>query len=211
MDYIAGSRRNPFGFDPPCEEFVPGYGVTTADFHVVGDNPAVHGGLSTGIPFTDREWSPDFFDALRRGGLVESVTLDSETVAVDSTFFSYLHMCATDENLEAPDYDALEPFLDSELRAITADVLLPVGARATSHILETYTARTAEALDMDARHAEELRGSGWLVIPIKDPVEWTGDDGDQLAEQLSTLQESDYRRLADLGRFSHDDDPYLVR
>jgi uracil-DNA glycosylase len=212
VDYIAGTRRNPFGHDPPCEQFVPGYGVTTADFHVVGDHPGVHGGRETGIPFTDQEWSADFFDALRRGGLVEHVDLTEGVVDGDRVFFSYLHLC--DPGTEVPDdsdYAALEPFFDSELRAITADVLFPVGRRATAHVLDTYTPRSAESVDMAAVHATEVQGAGWLVVPIKDPGAWSGDDAVNLVDSLRALQQTDFRRIADLGRFSPDEDPYFVR
>ncbi|MFC7134452.1 MULTISPECIES: uracil-DNA glycosylase family protein [Salinibaculum] len=212
MEYIAASHRNPFDFDPPCDSFVPGYGVTSADFHVVGDHPGVHGGRTTGVPFTDEPWSPQFFDALCRGGLVESFDSDTGAPAVEETFFSYLHMC--DPGAEQPtadDYAALEPFFDAELRAITADVLLPVGPRATEHVLATFTNRSPEAIDMDALHASEIQGTGWLVFPIADPVEWTDDEADRLVEGLTQLRSKDYRQLADLGRFSPGEEPYFVR
>jgi len=64
---------------------------------------------------------------------------------------------------------------------------------------------------MDALHAEELLGSGWLVLPIKDPVEWTDGDGDRLAAALRELRSTDFRRESDLGRFIAGSDPYLVR
>lgn len=212
MQFVANTLRNPFGLDPPCESFVPSYGVTDAAFHVVGDNPDVHGGRETGIPFTDAPWSADFFDALRRGGLVESVDLAGGDLGVERTFFSYLHPCnSADGGPDADDYARLEPYFDAELRAITADVLLPVGSRATAHVLETCTARPATDVDMDALHGTELRGSGWLVMPVLDPAEWTDGDSDRLVEGLETLQRRDFRREADLGRFLPDEQPYFVR
>ena len=212
MDFIAQSRRNPFALDPPCAEFVPGYGATTADFHVVGAHPGVHGGRATGVPFTDKPWSPAFFDALQHGGIVESVDLDDGTIDLERTFLSYLHMCDPGESVPDDEaYAALEPFFDAELRAITADVLLPVGARATAHVLGHYTARPAADLDMTELHGSELRGSGWLVVPVLDPAEWTADDADRLVSGLRALQQTDYRRIADLGRFSPHEDPYFVR
>lgn len=229
VDFIADTDRNPFGMEPPCEQYVPGYGDTGAHFHVVGDTPTVHGGLDTGIPFTDRPWTETFFDTLDRAGLVEQVDLTAGVLELDKTFLSYLHMC--DPGEEAPtnaDYAALEPFFDAELRAITAHVLLPVGARATAHVLDTYTARSSDGLDMEAIHATEIRGSGWLVLPIRDPAEWTDGgsrndgsqdssdslfvgDAERLVDALQTLQERDYRRTSDLGRFLADDESYLVR
>ena len=212
MDFVAQSASNPFGMQPPCERFVPGYGDTGAHFHVVGDNPRVHGGLDTDIPFTDRSWSADFFETLARTGLVERADLDSGVLELGPTFLSYLHLCDPGETAPtAADYGALEPFFDAELRAITAHVLLPVGARATAHVLETYTARSSEQRDIDTIHATEIRGSGWLVVPIKDPAEWETGDADRLLEALVALQQSDYRRTSDLGRFLPDDESYLVR
>jgi hypothetical protein len=64
---------------------------------------------------------------------------------------------------------------------------------------------------MDRLHATELQGSGWLVLPIKDPAEWTDDDEAALVEALETLRATDFRREADLGRFMPGGDPYHVR
>lgn len=212
MEFVADSLSNPFGMAPPCPRYVPSYGRTDAHFHVIGDTPRTHGGLDTGIPFTDRPWSQTFFGVIASAGLCEQLDADSDGPAVGSLFLSYLCMCDYgEEPPSAADYAALEPFFDAELRAITAHVLLPVGARATAHVLEQYTARDAESLDMDALHGTEIRGSGWLVVPIADPGEWTAGDGGRLADALGTLRQSDYRRTSDLGRFLPDDESYLVR
>jgi uracil-DNA glycosylase len=210
--FIADSDRNPFGMTPPCDRYVPGYGATDAHFHVVGDHPGVHGGLSTGIPFTDRPWSAAFFDALARAEFVRDVDLDSGRLVPGRTFFSYLHMCAAEDTPSEADYDRMEPFFDAELRAITAHVLLPVGPRATEHVLRTFTAEdVADGIDMDARHGTRIQGAGWLVVPIVDPAEWGADGADRLAERLLALQESDYRQLSDLGRLADSDGSYFVR
>jgi uracil-DNA glycosylase len=212
VDFVSDVASNPFGMKPPCERFVPGYGDTGAHFHVVGDNPRTHGGLDTGIPFTGRPWSPEFVDALAGAGLCERTDPESDHFTVCSLFLSYLHVCDPGEaELTEADYAALEPFFDAELRAITAHVLLPVGARATAHVLDNYTARSSETLDMAAVHATEIRGSGWLVVPIRDPAEWVEGDAERLVETLQRLRESDYEQLSDLGRFMPDDEPYLVR
>jgi uracil-DNA glycosylase family 4 len=209
VDFVAADSRNPFGMSPSCERYVPGYGSTTADFHVVGHHPGVHGGLASGIPFTGRPWSECFFDALARGGLVERT---GDDVTVRDTFLSYLHMCLPEEGgPTAESYSAMASFFDAELRAITAHVLVPVGARATAHVFESYTARDSTDLDMDALHATEIRGSGWLVVPVKTPAVWTDGDADRLADALVELRRTDYRQESDLGRFFPGDDPYLVR
>jgi len=213
VDFLARTERNPFDMDPPCDRYVPGYGDTTADFHVVGDSPRVHGGLSTGIPFTDRPWSAAFFDALLRADLLAAVDVETGHLACADTFLSYLYMCDPGaDDPEADSYARMESYFDAELRAVTAHVLLPVGARATRHVLANYTAKPADtARDMDALHGVELHGSGWLVLPIKSPEEWSGRDADRLVEGLTRLRHTDYRQLSDLGRFLPGEDPYVVR
>lgn len=195
---------------PSCARFVPGFGDVNADFHVIGDNPGVHGGVESGVPFTGQPWSDRFFDALADGDLLGGGDPSEDGRRVRGTFFSYLNMCVTEETPSEDDYVTMESFFDSELRAITAHVLLPVGHRATTHVLDTYTADATE-VDMDALHGEELKGSGWLVVPIKDPAAWTDGDADRLAAGLRTLQETDYRQISDLGRFVADQNSYLVR
>jgi len=212
VEYIADSLRDPFGMNYPCEDAVPGFGPTDAHFHVVGDRPGVHGGVDTGIPFTDEPWSAAFFQALVRAGLVGAADLRAGEVDPASTFLSYLHACPTEGGAPTPDeYDAMEAFFDAELRAITAHVLLPVGQRATEHVLRTYTARPADGIAVADVHATEIRGSGWLVVPVKDPAEWGGEDADALVDALTALLSGDYRRVSDLGRFRPGSEPYLVR
>ena len=208
MKNVASWLSNPFGFDPGCDPFVPGYGDANAHFHVVGDHPGVHGGGETGVPFTASESGERLQRALEAGGLLAAA---GNPPTVDKTYLSYLYMCATDDEPSQADYDALEPLFDSELRAITAHVILPVGERATRHVFAIATAESPDDVDMDRLHATEVVGSGWLVYPIKEPGEWTDEDETSLVEALRTLQETDYRREADLGRFLPTDDPYLVR
>ncbi|WP_336021903.1 uracil-DNA glycosylase family protein [Halobellus salinisoli] len=209
MENVTDRIRNPFGMRPPCEQFVPGYGDANANFHVIGDHPGVHGGLDTGVPFTN-ESGLRLQAALRRAGLLRATGENPEPIDM---FFSYLHLCAPDgDEPTQSSYDDLERFFDAELRAIAAHVLLPVGARATSHVLETYTAQAWKTeIDMESLHATEIRGSGFLVVPIRDPAEWDDTHCDRLVDGIDTLRSTDYRREADLGRFSPGDDPYLVR
>jgi uracil-DNA glycosylase len=106
----------------------------------------------------------------------------------------------------------MERYFDAELRAIAAHVLLPVGVRATTHVLKNYTARPVSTPpDLAALHGTELRGSGFLVVPIRDPAEWDDADHDRLVAGLDELQRTDYRREVDLGRFIAGDEPYHVR
>ena len=209
VENVTDRISTPFEMQPPCERFVPGYGDANADFHVVGDHPGVHGGLDTGVPFANaagrRLWA-----ALADAGLL---TTTGERPSVAETYLSYLHLCApTESPPPQSSYDELEPFFDAELRAIAAHVLLPVGARVTAHVFETYTARAVAAPpDMEALHATERVGSGFLVVPIVEPADWDGTHHDRLVDGLATLRSTDFRREADLGRFVTGNDPYLVR
>jgi uracil-DNA glycosylase len=205
---VTDRVSNPFGMEPPCDRFVPGYGDANAHFHVVGDHPGVHGGVETGVPFTDCPAGRRLQRALRDADLLQTT---GDRPAVDSTFLSYLHTCVPTGDPTPADYAAMEPFFDAELRAIAAHVLLPVGERAIRHVLETYTAHDVSDLDVDGLHATELLGSGWLVVPVRDPGAWASDDASRLVEAIETLRATDYRRESDLGRFLAGDEPYHVR
>lgn len=222
MENVTDRTSNPFGMSPPCERFVPGYGDANANFHVIGDHPKIHGGSETGVPFTN-DAGMRLQRALATAGLIEQP--DQNTPAMHETFFSYIHMCVP-EGVGPPTeraYLDMERFFDAELRAIAAHVLLPVGMKATQHVIETYTALPMDVdapTDMDELHATEIRGSGFLVYPILDPSEWQSEnraddchDGteEQLVQALFDLQATDYYQEVDLGRFLPNDEPYHVR
>ncbi|MDS0240359.1 MULTISPECIES: uracil-DNA glycosylase family protein [Haloferax] len=208
MRNVTDRTRNPFDMRPSCDRYVPGYGDANADFHVIGDHPGVHGGVETGIPFSG-EAGARLFPALEDGELLAEA---GDEPTVNSTFLSYLHMCVPDGTPSAADYTDMERFFDAELRAIAAHVLLPVGAVATKHVLNNYTSVGWKTdVDMETLHGKELRGSGFLVLPIKDPAEWDDGDHDELVAGLLELQSTDFRRESDLGRFMPGADPYLVR
>ena len=209
MENVTDRISNPFGMHPPCAQFVPGYGDANAAFHVVGDHPGAHGGLDTGVPFTNAA-GRRLQAALADAGLL---TAAGDAPEVAETFLSYLHLCAPPENPPPQSsYDDLEPFFDAELRAIAAHVLLPVGARATAHVLEAYTAQVVDTPpDMETLHATEQLGSGFLVVPVVEPADWDETHHDRLVDGLATLRSTDFRREADLGRFVTGNDPYLVR
>ncbi|WP_132058863.1 uracil-DNA glycosylase [Halorussus amylolyticus] len=221
MKNVTDRTSNPFDMRPPCEHecgssgrrAVFGYGDANADFHLVGDHPGVHGGVETGIPFTGSEAGERLQPILNDAGLLGDAYSDDPALA--NLFFSYLHMCCLPESRGPTDreYADLEPFFDAELRAIAAHVLLPVGERATRHVLQNYASREAllDARGMAGLHADHVPGSGFLVVPIREPSEWEADDRERLAASLSDLLASDYRQTADLSRFVATEDSYEVR
>ncbi|MFB6269893.1 MAG: uracil-DNA glycosylase family protein [Halobacterium sp.] len=205
MQNVTDRTSNPFDMRPDCEEFVPGYGDANAHFHVVGDHPGVHGGADSGVPFTGTPAAERLRDALAAAGLLDA---DREPRRL---FLSYLHMCVPDGAPTERDYTELEPFFDAELRAITAHVLLPVGERATRHVLANYTAISPDDVDLADVHGTELHGSGWLVVPALDPADWDDDAAAAYVDALRAIQATDYEREADLGRFLVGPEPYRVR
>jgi uracil-DNA glycosylase family 4 len=208
VENVTDRISNPFDMRPDCEQFVPGYGDANAAFHVIGDHPGVHGGADTGVPFTN-EAGLRLQRALADAGLLHEVGDDP---AVSKTFLSYVHMCVSEAPPTDRDYGDMERFFDAELRAIAAHVLLPVGARATRHVLQTYSARAGKvSADMDDLHGTEILGSGFLILPIKEPAEWVEGDHERLVAGLRELQRTDFRREVDLGRFLAGDNPYMVR
>lgn len=220
VENVTDRTSNPFGMQPPCEgsdldgqvDAVYGYGDANADFHLIGDYPAVHGGERRGIPFTDTDSGERLLSVFSEAGFVESG--DDSDPRVSNLFSSYLHLCCLPGSERPTDsqYARLEPFFDAELRAIAAHVLLPVGERATRHVFESYTARPSDgSLDMAALHASELRGSGFLVVPVLEPAEWDDDHREALLDRLRALLARDYRQASELGRFVATQDQYLVR
>jgi uracil-DNA glycosylase family 4 len=187
-----------------------GYGDANADVHVVGDHPGVHGGAETGIPFTGTVAGDRVRDLLEAVGL--SADGEDGDPELTDCYLSYVHCCCVPDG-ETPTSEAyveFERFFDAELRAIGAHVLVPVGQRATSHVLAEYSAKDA-GLNARDHHAELLSGSGFLVLPVHDPAEWTDADFDAAAEALADLLASDYAQTADLGRFIPGEEPYFVR
>jgi uracil-DNA glycosylase len=226
---VTDRVQNPFGMRPPVvdgrREAVFGYGDANADFHVVGDYPGVHGGAGqrigtektaappggTGIPFTET------LAAERLQGVLHDVGLLAESYSdepgVRSLFASYVHMSVTEggRRPDAAEYDGLEPYFDAELRAIAAHVIVPVGERATRQVLDAYTSQARRVESAAAAHATQVRGRGFLVVPVKEPEDWRDGDAAALRSCLADVLDRDYRQLSDLGRFEPGGEPYFVR
>lgn len=204
---------------PPCHDAgdgarraVHGYGDANAGFHLIGDHPGRYGGLTTGVPFTETDAGEHLQSVFSEVGFL-ATEYDDEPKATD-LFMSYLYACVTPEGRPPTEreYAELERFFDAELRAISADVLMPVGERATEHVLEAYSAQ-AHKLDsnMAALHGTHVRGRGFLIVPIREPTEWEAGDRERLVESIRALLDTGYEQLADLGRFVATNEPYWVR
>jgi uracil-DNA glycosylase len=170
----------------PGEPAVYGYGDANADFHVIGGDAESHGGAETGVPFTG---SPA---GERLQGVLDAVGFAAEPYSdepeLSNCYLSYLR-------LSPGDPADLERYVDAEVRAINAHILLPVGDDALSYVLEEFTTQ-ARKLPTDAArlHAGEVRGRGFLVVPAADPDDWGAGDREALIDRLNALLESDYRQ-----------------
>ena len=204
MENVTDRTSNPFGMRAPCEDSeiadgglgaVYGYGDANADFHLIGDHPGVHGGRETGVPFTDSVAGERLQSVLHDLGFAAETYSDEPEYV--NCFASYLYMCVPPHGRDpsARDYSHLERFFDAELRAINAHVLLPVGERATEHVLTEYTTQSRKFnLEMESLHARDLRGRGFMVVPIRDPSEWESGDWERLVSKLRAILDSDYRQ-----------------
>jgi uracil-DNA glycosylase family 4 len=217
---VTRETSNPFGMRPPCpcrcaedtdRRAVFGYGDANADFHVIGDHSGVHGGAETGVPFTGSPAGERLLDTLDRAGVIGYGGGDE--VDPERCYLSYRHLCCVPEG-ETPtadEYAEFDRFFDAELRAISAHVLFPVGERTTRHVVETHTADGhGPTYDMDDLHATEIRGRGFLVVPIADPRDWDGH-ADSLIGAIERLRSAGYEQMVDLGRFIPNAEPYFVR
>lgn len=218
VEHITDRVSNPFGMRPPCphecegsdRRAVFGYGDVNAEFHVIGDHPGVHGGSQTGIPFTGHPAGERVLDVLEATGFVSN----RAELTLSNCYLSYIHLCCVPEGETPPaeSYAACEPFFDAELRAVCADVLVPIGPRPTRRVLREYTAHDLDdPLDMEELHGTQLRGRGFLVVPLLDPTTWTARTKDAAEQALEAVLAIDYYQMVDLGRFIPGGDPYFVR
>ena len=186
MKRVTDRVSNPFGMRAPDEPAVYGYGDANADFHVVGADAETHGGAETGVPFTDSLVGRRIQAVLHAVGFAADAY--SDTPDLSNCYLSYLR-------LSPGDPADLERYVDAEIRAINAHILLAVGDDALSYILEKFTTR-ARKLPHDAArlHAGEVRGRGFLVVPVADPADWTDGDETALVDRLESILDGDYRQ-----------------
>ncbi len=186
MERVTDRVSNPFGMRAPGEPAVYGYGDANADFHVVGTDPATHGGAETGVPFTDSVAGRRLQGVLHAVGFAAEPYSDEP--ALSNCFLSYLR-------LSPGDPADLERYVDAELRAINAHVLLPVGDGALSYVLEAFTTQARKRPhDADRLHGTEIRGRGFLVVPVAEPARWADGDAEALTARLEAILARDYRQ-----------------
>lgn len=186
MKRVTDRVSNPFGMTAPGEPAVHGYGDANADFHVVGADAPTHGGADTGVPFTGSVAGERLQAVLHEVGFAADPYSDEPDLS--NCYLSYLW-------LSPGDPADLERYVDAEIRALNAHVLLPVGDEALSYVLEEFTTQVRKLpADADRLHAAEVRGRGFLVVPVREPADWEPGDREALVDTLEALLASDYRQ-----------------
>ncbi|MDS0284193.1 uracil-DNA glycosylase [Haloarcula onubensis] len=201
MDANQESMSNPFGMDEQCqncpelcdtrETVVHGYGDVGAEFVVLGDSPAA-GSDESGIPFTD-ERERELLDILAAVDMVEDP--DADRPELKNTFLTYVTRC---RNPDRPATDGevvnCEPYLNSEIRMINPELLLPVGQRPLEELAFEYTTLSEDELDIEERHATTIRGRGFEILPMIPPAEQTDAERTAFLDHFSDVLGQDYRQ-----------------
>ena len=170
----------------PGEPAVYGYGDANADFHVIGADAETHGGAENGVPFTGSVAGERLQSVLHAVGFAAEPYSDSPELR--NCYFSYLRLSPGDP------FD-LERYIDAEVRALNAHILLAVGDDALSYMLSEFTTRAGSIpADAEQLHASEVRGRGFLIVPIREPADWETGDEQALIDRLEALLDSDYRQ-----------------
>ncbi|MFB6308160.1 MAG: uracil-DNA glycosylase family protein [Haloarculaceae archaeon] len=201
MDANQESLSNPFGMDEECrncpalcetrETVVHGYGDVGGDFLVLGESPS-EGADASGVPFTG-EAERGLLDILSAVEMCPDP--DADRPDLDNVFLTYLTRCrhgdraATDEEVRN-----CEPYLNSEVRMINPEIILPVGQRPLEELAFEYTTMSADELDVVEQHATTIRGRGFELIPMVPPADQTDEQREALLEHLSDTLGRDYRQ-----------------
>ena len=203
MDANQQTRSNPFGMDADCrncpelcatrERVVHGYGDVGAEFLFVGEMPG-EGADRTGVPFTGDERGRALQNVLGHLGLNESLP-NAEEPELRNVYLTYLTRCRDPERPPTDEeVGTCEPYLNAEIRMINPEILVPIGQRALTELAAEYTTSPAEEFDAEADHATTIRGRGFELVPMRDPLDCTADEREAFIEHFLSLMDGDYRQ-----------------
>jgi len=201
MEADQNDLANPFGMDEECrncpelcetrERIVHGYGDVGAEFLVLGEGPST-GGEATGVPFTG-DGERELLDILSAVGLCEDP--DADSPALPNAFLTYVTRCRhPDRSATDAEERSCEPYLNSEIRMINPELILPVGQRALDALAFEYTTFGEDELDVAERHATTIRGRGFELLPMIPPADQTDAERTAFLEHLSETLGRDYRQ-----------------
>ncbi|MFB6228796.1 MAG: uracil-DNA glycosylase family protein [Halobacteriales archaeon] len=202
MDAKQDSLRNPLGLDEACpncpalverrERVIHGYGDVGADVLVVGEAPTA-GAEGTAVPFTGDETGRGVHALLADLGLSSSLPT-ADHPEVENVYLTYLARCRhPDRPPSDGEIATCDPFLNAEVRMINPEILLPVGERALEVLAAEHTTLGTPP-DIGDAHATEIRGRGFLLVPMRDPADQTDAEEQALRETMASLLGGDYRQ-----------------
>ena len=201
MDANQDSISNPFGMDEDCqncpalcetrETVVHGYGDVGAEFVVLGDAPSA-GADEAGIPFTGPE-ERELLDILAAVDMCPDP--DASEPDLSNVFLTYVTRCRNPDRA-ATDEEVVncEPYLNSEIRMINPEIILPVGQRPLEELAFEYTTESVDDLDVEDRHATTIRGRGFEILPMIDPIAQTDAQREAFLDHFSETLGTDYRQ-----------------
>jgi len=201
MDARQESASNPFGMDEECENcpelcetrttIAHGYGDVGAEFVVLGDSPS-EAADEAGIPFLGDD-ERGVLDVLAAVGMCEDP--DAAEPELSNVFLTYAARCRHPER-EPTDREVqnCEPYLNSEIRMINPEIIVPVGQRPLDELAFEYTTFSEDELDVEDRHATTIRGRGFEIMPMIAPGEQTDEQRTAFLDHLSETLGRDYRQ-----------------
>ena len=203
MDANQQSRSNPFGMDSDCtncpelcetrRSVVHGYGDVGGDFLFVGKMPD-DGPDRTGVPFTGDERGERLQHVLGQLGLNNSLPSDDDP-ELENVYLTYLTRCRDPERPPTDEeVTTCEPYLNAEIRMINPEILVPVGERALAELVGEYTTTAADEFEMADAHATTIRGRGFELVPMRDPLDQTDAERETFVEHFLSLMGRDYRQ-----------------
>ena len=201
MDADQESLSNPYGMDEECtncpalcetrENVVHGYGDVGAEFLVLGESPSAAADQA-GLPFVGDE-ERELLDVLDAVDLVDDP--DADRPQFENVYLTYVTRCHHSDRAASDDeVRNCEPYLNSEVRMINPELLLPVGQAALNALAFEYTTLSEDDLDIEDRHATTIRGRGFELLPMIEPWEQTDEQRDAFLEHFSQTLGRDYRQ-----------------
>ena len=207
MDANQDQLANPFGMDESCRncpelcgtrtQVVHGYGDVGADFLFVAERPSERAD-SVGVPAPTVETAADrgttLHRILERLGLC-AIDSDPTEPRLGNAYLTHLTRCRhPDRSPTDEEIGNCEPFLNAEVRMINPEIIVPIGQRALVEVGREYTARPTSDLELPEYHATSIRGRGFELVPMLDPVGQTDNQTQEWLEAFAVLMASDYRQ-----------------